>query len=92
MKLLSFAYGGTPSWGALAGGGVVDLRRRLGPELTGLREVLERGALPIAAEVAASNSPDYRLDEIVFLPPIPAPEKIICVGINYRDRNQESAH
>jgi len=89
VKLLSFAYGGKPSWGALAGGGVVDLRRRLGPELTGLREALERGALPVAAAMAASSPPDYHLDEIVFLPPIPAPEKIVCVGINYRDRNQE---
>ena len=89
MKLLSFAYGGTPSWGALAGGGVVDLRCRLGPELSGLREALERGALPLAAKMAASSPPDHALDEIVFLPPIPEPEKIVCVGINYRDRNQE---
>ncbi|MFL5311836.1 MAG: fumarylacetoacetate hydrolase family protein [Myxococcales bacterium] len=89
MKLVSFAYGGTPSWGAVVGAGVVDLRRRLAPELTGLREALERGALPIAAEVAARSAPDYPLEEIVFLPPVPGPEKIVCVGINYRDRNEE---
>jgi 2-keto-4-pentenoate hydratase/2-oxohepta-3-ene-1,7-dioic acid hydratase in catechol pathway len=89
VKLLSFARGGTPSWGALAGGGVVDLRRRLAPELTGLREALERGALPLATEVAAGSPPDFGLEEIAFLPPIPTPEKIVCVGINYRDRDQE---
>jgi 2-keto-4-pentenoate hydratase/2-oxohepta-3-ene-1,7-dioic acid hydratase in catechol pathway len=89
VKLLSFASAGAQSYGVLAGGGVVDLRRRLGPELTGLRALLEQGALPIAAEIAASSPADYRLEEIVFLPPVPAPEKIVCVGINYRDRNQE---
>lgn len=89
MRLLSFEYGGVASYGALAAEGVVDLRRRLDPAMTGLREVLERGALPIAAEIAASSPPDYRLEDIAFLPPIPAPEKIVCVGINYRDRNEE---
>jgi 2-keto-4-pentenoate hydratase/2-oxohepta-3-ene-1,7-dioic acid hydratase in catechol pathway len=89
VKLLSFAHGGTPGYGALVGGGVIDLGRKLGRDLTGLRELLERGALPVAREIAASDRPDYPLQDIVFLPPIPAPEKIICVGINYRDRNQE---
>jgi len=89
VKLLSFARGGTPGYGAVVSGGVVDLGRKLGPELTGLRELLERGALSIAGEIAARSPPDYALEDIVFLPPIPAPEKIVCVGINYRDRNQE---
>jgi 2-keto-4-pentenoate hydratase/2-oxohepta-3-ene-1,7-dioic acid hydratase in catechol pathway len=89
VKLLSFACRGRPSYGALVGGGVVDLGHRLGPQYPRLRELLEGDGLRSAAEAAASNSPDYSLDEIVFLPPIPAPEKIICVGVNYRDRNEE---
>ena len=89
MKLVSFASGGRPSYGALSGGGVVELSRRLERECPDLRALLERGALRTAAKIAASNPPDHALDEIVFLPPIPAPEKIICVGINYRDRNEE---
>jgi len=89
VKLLSFACRGRPSYGAFVGGGVVDLGHRLGPQYRRLRELLEGDGLRSAAETAASNSPDYSLDEIVFLPPIPAPEKIICVGVNYRDRNEE---
>jgi len=87
VKLLSFTSRGRPSYGAVAGGGVVDLGRRL--DCPGLRELLERGALPVAAAITAGSAPDHSLEEIDFLPPIPAPEKIICVGINYRDRNQE---
>ncbi len=89
MKLLSFACRGRPSYGAFVGGGVVELGHRLGREYSRLRDLLERGGLRTAAEIAASKSPDHALDEIVFLPPIPMPEKIIGVGVNYRDRNEE---
>jgi len=89
VKLVSFTRGGRPSYGALAGGGVVELGGRLRHECPSLRQLLERGALRSAAEIAASSPPDHALEEIVFLPPIPAPEKIICVGVNYRERNEE---
>ena len=89
MKLLSFSHRGKPSYGALLGGGVVELGQRAGPRYADLRALLDREGLQAAAELAASRTPDYAVDEIVYLPPIPAPEKIICVGINYRDRNEE---
>jgi 5-carboxymethyl-2-hydroxymuconate isomerase len=89
VKLLSFVRRSRPSYGAFVGGGVVELGHRLGPEYPRVRDVLERDALKAAAEIAASHAPDHSVDEIVFLPPIPVPEKIICVGINYRDRNEE---
>jgi 5-carboxymethyl-2-hydroxymuconate isomerase len=89
VKLLSFSYRGRPSYGAFIRGGVVELGQRLSHEYPNLRDVLERDGLKSAAEIAASRAPDHSLDEIVFLPPIPAPEKIICVGVNYRDRNEE---
>ncbi len=89
MKLLSFTCRGRLSYGAWVGGGVLDLGHRLGSQYPRLRDLLEEDGLSSAAETAASHSPDYSLDEIVFLPPIPEPEKIICVGINYRDRNEE---
>ncbi len=89
MKLLSFELRGKASFGALSGGGIVDLAGKLGWECLGLRELLERGDPRILAEIAASTPPDYAPGEVVFLPPIPAPEKIICVGVNYQNRNAE---
>jgi 2-keto-4-pentenoate hydratase/2-oxohepta-3-ene-1,7-dioic acid hydratase in catechol pathway len=41
------------------------------------------------AEDAAKRSPDHALDAISWQPPIPSPEKIICIGVNYPDRNAE---
>lgn len=32
----------------------------------------------------------YRCDSVKFLPPIPDPDKIICIGLNYRDHAEES--
>ncbi|MSQ55062.1 MAG: FAA hydrolase family protein [Betaproteobacteria bacterium] len=78
MKLLSFEIGGRTRVGALAGDGVVDLTEQCGS----LRDALGR-----RLEVKAK--PDYGLAEIAFLPPIPYPEKIICVGVNYGNRNAE---
>ena len=39
--------------------------------------------------MARKRSPDHPLDAITWQPPIPSPEKIICIGVNYPDRNAE---
>jgi 5-carboxymethyl-2-hydroxymuconate isomerase len=89
MKLLSFKAGGRESFGAVTEKGVVDLQRRMGPECATLRAVITQGSLARAADLAARQAADFALDQIEFLPPIPVPEKIICVGVNYANRNQE---
>ncbi len=45
-----------------------------------------RWAAPAAFAGAA---PDLALDAVEFLPPVPVPDKIVCVGVNYADRNTE---
>ena len=89
MKLMSFEVAGRRSFGAVAGRGVVDLGRRLGASCADLRALLAMDGLGRAADLAAGASADYALDEVVFLPPVPAPDKIVCVGVNYADRNTE---
>jgi 2-keto-4-pentenoate hydratase/2-oxohepta-3-ene-1,7-dioic acid hydratase in catechol pathway len=69
--------------------GIVDLSARSGKEFPTLREVIEAGALRKLAEDAGRHPVDYALDVVTWLPPIPAPEKIICIGVNYPDRNAE---
>jgi len=90
VKLLSFVAGGRRSFGAVVDGGVVELATRLDGAVLDLRTLIERDGLD-AARTALAGAPaaDYRLDEIAFLPPIPAPEKILCIGVNYRNRNEE---
>jgi len=89
MKLLSFELAGKQRFGAVAGDGVIDLTGRLGAQIDTLRALLEANLVARAAELAASGRPDHALADIKFLTPIPFPEKILCVGVNYGNRNAE---
>lgn len=51
--------------------------------------MIEAGALTRLADEAAGLPADISLDDIRYEIPIPAPEKIICVGVNFPDRNEE---
>lgn len=89
MKLLSFELAGKPRFGALSGDGVVDLTDKLGAGITTLRAALEADALGRIKEIVAKAKPDHALAGLTLDSPIPFPEKIICVGVNYGNRNAE---
>lgn len=88
MRLASFSAGGKTSVGVVRGEGIVDIGARL-PGLASLREVLAADALERAAELAARHSPDVALADVELLPTVPDPGKIICIGINYGNRDAE---
>jgi 2-keto-4-pentenoate hydratase/2-oxohepta-3-ene-1,7-dioic acid hydratase in catechol pathway len=88
-RLATYSISGLTRYGAVVDGGIVDLSARFAKDYPTLREVISAGALTRLAEDAARRSPDNALDAITFLPPIPQPEKIICIGVNYPDRNAE---
>ena len=76
-------------YGAVASSGLVDLSARFAKDYPTLRDVIAAGALMKLAEEAERYSPDAPFDAITWQSPIPAPEKIICIGVNYPDRNAE---
>ena len=88
-RLATYSIGGAARYGAVVDGGIVDLAARFGNDYPTLCEVIAAGALSKLADDAARRSPDHALDAITWLPPVPAPEKIICIGVNYPDRNAE---
>jgi 2-keto-4-pentenoate hydratase/2-oxohepta-3-ene-1,7-dioic acid hydratase in catechol pathway len=88
-RIATYSAGGKTAYGSITDRGVVDLSARFGKEYPTLREVIAAGALTKLADEAERSSPDIALDAITFLPPIPSPEKIICIGVNYPDRNAE---
>jgi len=88
-RLVAFAVDGSARYGAVTDRGVVDLSARWARDFPTLREVIAAGALTKLAEEAARLPADHAFDAITWLPPIPAPEKIICIGVNYPDRNAE---
>ncbi len=88
MRLTSYNLRGRPSFGAVVGEGIVDLRSRLSRFAT-LLEVFRAQALDEAKAVIAGVRPDVPLAEVELLPPLPAPEKILCIGINYKNRERD---
>jgi 2-keto-4-pentenoate hydratase/2-oxohepta-3-ene-1,7-dioic acid hydratase in catechol pathway len=89
MQLVSFARAGRAGYGAVKDGGVVDLGGRLGREASALIDLIAYGLKARAAETVAREAPDFSLKDVTLDLPLPRPGKILCVGINYLDRNAE---
>lgn len=91
MRLVSFVVEGRSSWGAVVDGGIVDLGKRLATRgLTTLRRYLEAGESGLAAATVAGATPDFALAAVTLAPVVPDPDKIVCVGMNYRDHVAET--
>ncbi len=86
MKLATFSAGGRVSYGAVVGSGIIDLGRRL--KYPSLCEVLRACALGEARKAAAA-APDIALPSVTLKRPVLFPEKILCIGVNYANRNEE---
>lgn len=87
MKLLSFEHRGRTGFGLLRGDGdIVDLA---GLGYDSLRAAIAAQALQELARRAQSLPATLRLADVKLLPPVPDPGKIICVGVNYGNRNEE---
>ncbi len=82
MKLASFRIAERDSYGAVMEDGVAEASQAFRQRYSELRAVLEGGAV----RELADNLGEARLsaDELEFLPPVPRPDKILCVGVNYR--------
>ena len=88
-RFASFSIGPRKGYGLIAADGVIDLSARFAGRFPTLKEVVEAGAFGELLAAAAGQKPDHALDEITYEIPIPAPEKIVCVGVNFPDRNAE---
>ena len=86
MKFSSYQYQGQPGWGVATEAGVLPLHSAQYPTLL---SALQAGKLD---EIAATPTaaPALPLDAIAFLPVIPAPGKIFCVGHNYEAHRIET--
>ena len=89
MKVASYSVAGRPSYGLIEGDGIVDLAKRTG--IPTLRELLVAGGLT-HAKPHANAPPDLDVDSVTFLPVIPAPSHIVCVGTNYASHIAEVAN
>jgi 2-keto-4-pentenoate hydratase/2-oxohepta-3-ene-1,7-dioic acid hydratase in catechol pathway len=86
MKLASFRTARGAGYGAVTDKGIVDLARLGFDDLKGL---IGADGLKAASRLL-SQEPDFKLSEITWLPVIPNPDKIVCVGLNYEEHRVET--
>lgn len=80
MRLVSFITpSGTASYGTVVGSDVLDAGAVLGAQYADLRQVIAADAVAGLAGVGTA----LPLADVTLLPPVPSPEKILCVGLNY---------
>jgi 2-keto-4-pentenoate hydratase/2-oxohepta-3-ene-1,7-dioic acid hydratase in catechol pathway len=89
MRLASYIAHGRTSFGAVVGDGVVDFRVRFGSRFATLVDLIRANAIAEARAALSGVRPDFPLSAIELLPPLLAPEKILCIGINYANRNAD---
>lgn len=88
-RAVAFHANGSDRYGVLTEAGIVDMTPEYGSRFAGLKEVIEAGALAELCAAAEGRSATYRETEVRYLIPIADPEKIICIGVNFPDRNAE---
>ena len=89
MKLATFRSAKGASYGAVTDKGIVDLGKRLGNRYPDLKALIAGNGFAEAAKLLSEKA-DFRTEEIGWLPVIPNPDKIVCVGLNYQDHVVET--
>ena len=88
MRLVTYLSGRGPRAGLLREDVVVDAWDALGGEGSSVRDLLAADRPAAAAEIQERERTP--LAEVELLPPIPDPEKIVCIGLNYRAHAAEA--
>jgi acylpyruvate hydrolase len=92
MRLVSYRQGGASVAGVLLGEELVPVAALHAPADTvkGLLASLDAAGLAALGERAQSCRERVPLAQVSLDAPVPDPEKIICLGLNYRDHARET--
>ncbi|MGN6663424.1 MAG: fumarylacetoacetate hydrolase family protein [Solirubrobacterales bacterium] len=91
MKLVTFDAGDGPRAGVIEDERVVDAWALLGePRRGSLRELIAHERVDqLRGRLGDTGAPSHPLSAVKLLVPIPDPEKIVCIGLNYRKHAAE---
>lgn len=92
MKLVTYRADGSTSFGVVRDGGVVDAAAVLDGRASSIRELLDLGLVDELRHRVDGAETTHTLDAIEYLPPVPDPAKIFCVGVNYKDHREETGN
>lgn len=91
MRLISYKTNDRSGFGIAADGGVTELSGLL-PGIVSVDDLLSRHGTELANVLRpfTDRDADMRLEDVVLLPPVAAPSKIICIGLNYKGHVSET--
>lgn len=89
MKLASFIKDGKATYGGVKDDRLVDLGPRFGAHFPDLKTLIASGALTDLSSFIETSADSTPLEKAEFLPVIPNPGKIFCIGVNYADHQKE---
>jgi 2-keto-4-pentenoate hydratase/2-oxohepta-3-ene-1,7-dioic acid hydratase in catechol pathway len=89
MKLVTHRADGEARAGVQIEGGVIDAAPVLGVERITVRELIEAGRVEELAKGIEGGGPDP-VSDAELLPPLPDPDKVVCIGLNYRSHAAEA--
>jgi 2-keto-4-pentenoate hydratase/2-oxohepta-3-ene-1,7-dioic acid hydratase in catechol pathway len=92
MRLASWYTTSQPSWGAVHESHLADLGPTGANVAPTLREALDADMLPKLTRAVLGSAPWVAPGDVTWLPVIPEPRKIVCVGVNYRAHREETNH
>ena len=87
---MSFLRLGSPGFGAVVDDGIIDLTAMLPGRPRCLRTAIAGGQLASAMEYVEGRAAELSSADVIFLPPIADPAKILCVGLNYAKHQAET--
>lgn len=88
MKFATVTAGQTQLFGSFSDQGFTALSEGF-PQWQTMRDVITAGGLPALAKAAEGKAITHENGSFSYAIPVPNPEKIICVGVNFPDRNAE---
>jgi acylpyruvate hydrolase len=92
MRLVTYEHGDGATAGVLIGDGIVPAAALDAParSVRGLLASLDAGGLAELGAGAADAGERIAVSAVNLIAPVPDPEKIICLGLNYRDHAKEA--
>ena len=88
-RIAAFRADGADRYGVVSDAGIIDMTPQFGARFATLQDVVEAGALEEVIAAAEQQTPTFQEDDVTYLIPVARPEKIICIGVNFPDRNAE---
>ena len=89
MKFISFLHNKEAKFGIINNNIITDLTDKISGAKT-LKDLIANKSIQEAINYATKNPGKISLEKIEYLPLIPNPGKIICVGLNYSEHVKET--